>query len=441
MNRDELVFAGYCDIAGLVRGKAFPAKDLDHRLARGVSWTPTNIMITAFRHIAESPFGPYGDVALVPDANTAVKVDFGDGAPGEHFYLSDVVNTDGTPWDCCPRSFLARALDDLENTAGLRLLSSFEHEFYYTGVDVGEGSSYSLDAMRRQAGFGETLVHALDAAGLEPESFHAEYGPRQYEVTIGPAMGITGADRAVILRELARSTARRLGHRVSFAPMITPDGLGNGVHIHASLRHLDGLPATHDPEHPHGLSRDAGRFVAGILRHMPAICAVTAPSVISYLRLAPNRWSASYNNLGYRDREAGVRICPVFDLPGANVAAQYAAQYNVEFRACDAVANPYLALGVLVRAGLEGLREELPMPEPTECDIGQLDDDDRKRRGIVRLPQSLGEAIEALEGDAVAKSWFPAPLYDAYLRFKRAEISLMEELTPAEQCQRYGDVY
>ena len=81
------------------------------------------------------------------------------------------------------------------------------------------------------------------------------------------------------------------------------------------------------------------------------------------------------------------------------------------------------------------------MPEPTECDIGQLDDDDRKRRGIVRLPQSLGEAIEALEGDAVAKSWFPAPLYDAYRRFKRAEISLMEELTPAEQCQRYSDIY
>lgn len=437
MNRDELIFAGYCDIAGLVRGKAFPARDLESRLARGVSWTPTNIMITAFRHIADTPFGAFGDLALMPDSEAAVKVDFGDGAPGEHFYLSDVVNTDGTPWDCCPRTFLRRALEDLENEAGLRLLSAFEHEFYYTGADAGEGSSYSLDAMRRQSPFGETLVYALHAAGVDPACFHAEYGPRQLELTNGPAIGVASADRAVILRELTRATAYRLGHRASFAPMITPDGLGNGVHIHASLCDPGGKPATYDPASPHGLSRDAGRFIAGILRHMPAICAVTAPSVISYLRLTPNRWSASYNNLGYRDREAGVRICPVFELPGADIAAQF----NFEFRAGDAVANPYLALGVLVRAGLEGLRQELPMPEPTDCDVDRLGDDEYKRRGIVRLPQSLGEALDALEADPVARTWFPARLHDAYLRHKRAEIALMEELTPAEQCERYSAVY
>lgn len=437
MNREELIFAGYCDIAGLVRGKAFPARDLDSRLARGVSWTPTNIMITAFRHIADSPFGPYGDIALMPDAETAVNVDFGDGTPAEHFYLSDVVNTDGTPWECCPRNFLKQALADLESEAGLKLFTSFEHELYYTGVDIGEGSSYSFDAMRRQGGFGATLVFALHAAGLEPECFHAEYGPRQYEVTNGPAIGLASADRAVILRELARATARRLGHRASFSPMITPDGLGNGVHIHASLSDSEGRPVTYDPGSAHGLSRDAGRFVAGILRHMPAICAITAPSVISYLRLTPNRWSASYNNLGYRDREAGVRICPVFELPGADVAAQY----NFEYRAGDAVANPYLALGVLVRAGLEGLREELPMPEPTECDVDRLGGEERERLGIVRLPQSLGEALDALEADTVAKSWFHPQLLNAYLRFKRAEMSLMADLSPAEQCQRYSAVY
>jgi glutamine synthetase len=105
------------------------------------------------------------------------------------------------------------------------------------------------------------------------------------------------------------------------------------------------------------------------------------------------------------------------------------------------VANPYLALGVLVRAGLEGLRRELPMPEPTECDVDRLGDDEYKRRGIVRLPQSLGEALDALEADPVARTWFPARLHDAYLRYKRAEIALMEELTPAEQCERYSAVY
>lgn len=421
-----------------MRGRGFPAKDLADGLAHGIGWTPTNINITAFRDIADSPFGQWGDVLLKPDPATEVNVNFGDGMPREHFFLCDVLETDGDPWLCCPRNFLRQALADLESEAGLRLFAAFEHELHYTGADATEGSSYSLAAFRGQGEFGEVLTYALDAAGIEPEGFLSEYGPRQYEVAVRPAVGLASADRAVITRELARSTAHRLGRRASFAPIMAPDGLGNGVHIHMSLRDLDGDPATYDEAHPHGLSQAAGRFVAGVLRHLPALCAITAPTVVSYLRLAPHRWSASYNNLDYRDREAAVRIAPVNELSDTSVAAQY----NFEYRAGDATANSYLALGAVVNAGLQGLREDLPMPHVMDgVDPEDLGDEEKQALGIARLPTSLATALDALDGDETARGWFPPALLDAYMRYKRYEVEVMEGLSAEALCARYAAVY
>ncbi len=194
---------------------------------------------------------------------------------------------------------------------------------------------------------------------------------------------------------------------------------------------------TYDGKGRHGLSAVAGQFIAGILRHMPALSAITAPSMVSYLRLTPYRWSASYNNLGYRDREAGVRIAPAFATPGADVGAQY----NFEYRAADAAANPYLALAVLIHAGLEGIANHLPPPEVTETHPADFTAEELRRRGIVRLPQSLPEALQALEADAIVRSWFPPALFDVYLRCKRWEVDFMGKLPVDEQCRRYVEVY
>jgi glutamine synthetase len=437
MLREHLVMFCYCDIAGQVRGKGFPASQLPKRLRKGIGWTPTNIMLTAFGPIAESPWGPFGDLVLMPDPATEVDVEFGEDHPREHFFLGDVVHTDGRPWECCPRTFLKGALDALERQGGLRLLSAFEQEFYYEGADERLGSAYTLDAMRRHSTFGEVFVGALHKAGVEPESYLPEYGPRQYEVTYVPALGVTSADRAVIVREIARASARALGHNLSFSPAVTPDVVGNGVHIHMSLLDLSGRPVMHDADAPHGLSELAARFVAGILRHAAALCALTAPSVISYLRLVPHRWSAAWSNAGYRDREACVRICPVLEMPGMPVAPQF----NIEFRAADATASPYLALGALVYAGLDGILQNMPVPEVTTVDPQVLEEQERAKRHIHRLPQSLEEALDAFVADQAMRSWFPQALYDAYLAHKRCEVSLMADVERDERCRRYKQAY
>ncbi len=438
MHREKLVMVCCSDIAGQVRGKGFPAQDLKSRLLKGVGWTPTNLMITALGPIADTPWGPFGDLVLIPDTNAEVNVDFGDDSAPEHFFLADIRNTNGTPWDCCPRQFLKRALEDLRQETGLQLLSAFEHEFFYTGVEPQANSAYNLEAFRRQGLFAEVLMQALRNAGVEPETFMAEYGPCQYELTCDPAVGLQAADRAVIVRELTRATAHRLGHRASFSPILDPNSVGNGVHIHLSLLDEDEQPVTYDPQHRYGLSSVAGHFIAGILRHLPALCALTAASVISYLRLTPNRWSASYNNLGYRDREASVRICPPLEWSDT---ARPAHQFNVEYRAADAAASPYLVLGAIVYAGLQGLREKLPMPEPTEQNLETLSPEELQKRGIQRLPQSLEAALQALENTPEAKHWLGEPLLDAYLRHKRSEIEILQDLEPEELCARYREVY
>ena len=159
---------------------------------------------------------------------------------------------------------------------------------------------------------------------------------------------------------------------------------------------------------------------------------------MSYLRLTPHRWSAAWNNLGYRDREACVRICPVLDI--ADVPA-IADQFNVEYRATDATASPYIALGALVWAGLEGIRQALPVPEATDEDLSTLDESELQRRGITALPGFLEAALTALEQSPAANEWMGETFLDAYLRHKRTEISIVKHLEPEQQCVRYGAVY
>jgi len=421
MLREELIFVGTCDIAGLVRGKGFPATELPARRKTGIGWTHSNLMQTCFGPILDTPFGTGGDLMIVPDPSAEVHVDFRDGSASEHFFLGDVRNTDGSPWECCVRAFLRRAVAALEAASGLHLMAAFEQEFIYTGVEDLPGHAYSLSAFRRQGVFGEMLMAAIRAARAKPDSFLAEYGPRQYEMTVAPDTALVAADQAVIAREMARAVAFRLENRAIFSPMPVADGAGNGVHIHFSLHDASGAPVTYATDEPFGLSAAATHFAAGVLHHLPALCAITAPSPVSYLRLTPNRWAPTVADLQAQDRGAALRVCPTFAVHDEK---ERAAQFNLEFRVCDAAASPYMALGALIFAGADGLARELAVPE-TAAD----------------LPHSLGEALDVMEASETAKSWFGPVFFEAYLRHKRSEVDHVADLSPADLCARYAEVY
>ena len=417
---ETLVFVGTCDLAGLVRGKSFPEADLAARLHRGVGITHSNLLMSAFGSIYATPFGTGGDLLLIPDPSTRSTVPMADGETGV-LYLGNFHNTDLTPWECCPRGFLQRALTALEAECGLVLRAAFEQEFVYTGVPDRPGAPYSLGAFRAQGSFGGTLLAEIRAQGIEPDSFLAEYGPRQFEMTVAPTVGLRAADEAVITRELARAIASRMGHRAILAPMVTHDGVGNGTHIHFSLWDRHDQPRTHAPAGVHGLSTIAEHFVAGILHHTPALAAITTPSAASYHRLKPGRWAPSIADLGVQDRGSALRICPVH----ADTAEGTARQFNVEFRVADATASPYLALGALVWAGLDGIRTRRTLATTTPA----------------ALPATLTEAVARLDASEAAHIWFGPLLRDVYLMFKRSEIEVLEGLDPQQVCDRYAAVY
>jgi len=437
VSASELVALVCCDLGSIVRGRSVLSDKLGEYLRAGVSWVPANHALTPLGPVAEpNPFGSTGDLRLLPDADTRVRVGAGSGASALELVLCDLVETDGKPWECCPRSFLRETLRELEQQLGARLLASFEHEFQLL-IDSPPALPFTLEEQRLLEPFPARVMDALLDAGVEPERFFAEYAEHQFEIPVAPAEGVTSADRSVVLKVLVREIARREGIRASFVPLLNPAQAGNGVHIHLSLLDADGASLFYDAAQPACLSELGMRFAAGILRHARALSALTAASPVSGARLAPHRWSAGAMCLAQRNREALLRIPPVVALGGADPASQL----HLEYRGADATANPYLALAAILRAGLEGVRAGLPAPPILDRDLAQLDAREAERFGVGALPGTLEESLRALADDDAARAWMTPLLYDAYVSVKRAELDAARDLDLEELCQRYAAIY
>jgi glutamine synthetase len=411
--------------------------ELAEHLAGGVGWVPANLALTPLGGLAEpNPFGSTGDLRLLPDESTHSTVGASRGQSALELLLCDIVETDGTPWECCPRRFLASTLAELRAETGASVQTSFEHEFQLLS-DSPPALPFSLEAQRRAEPFASEVMGGLVEAGVEPERFFPEFAPHQFEVPVAPAPGLAGADRAVIMREVVREVARRHGLRATFVPLLDPSAAGNGLHIHISLHDETGRPLLHDPGRPAGLSELGGSFAAGVLAHAGALTALCAPSPVSGERLRPHHWSAGAVSLAQQNREALLRIPPIVSLAGEDLAGQM----RLEYRGADGAGNPYLALGSILRAGLEGIRAGLPCPPILEQDPASLSAEDAGRFGVGALPASLAEALTALEGDESARGWLGPLLYDAYLSLKRAELAGTAELSLEEACARYAGIY
>ncbi len=445
----ELVALVCCDLGAIVRGRSLRASEVEEHLQAGIGWVPANQALTPLGPIAEpNPFGSRGDVRLLPDPETRVRVASSTDAGALELLLCDIVETDGRPWECCPRQFLRGALDELEGEFDLSLVASFEHEFQlvrpsHPGCAPPSPDRsppplpFSLEAQRRAEPFATHVMDALVEAGVQPERFFAEFAANQFEIPVRAAAGLESADRSVVLKEVVREIARRHELLASFVPLMDPAGAGNGVHIHFNLLDAGGLSLFYDPARPACLSEHGGRFAAGVLLHARALSALTAPSPVSAVRLQPHRWSAGAVCLAERNREALLRIPPLVSLGGGDPAGQM----HLEYRGADGAANPYIALGAVLRAGLDGLRRELPAPPILEGDPGELDAAEAKRYGVGALPASLEDGLDALAQDDTAREWLSPLLYDAYVSVKRAELAAVADLDLDERCRRYAAAY
>jgi glutamine synthetase len=427
------------DLIGVTRGRSFPTDELEHYLATGCGWVPANSALTPQDIIASTnPWGAYGDLRLIPDVSSRVTVNNGPDAmaPALDFIHGDLRETDGRPWGACPRTLLRHEVERYRAELGLQVNAAFEHEFNLNSGTT-EHLAFSLEAQRQGAEFGGWLLSALRAGGVEPEMFLPEYGKHQYEITCRPALGVAAADRAVNVREITREIARQMNLDMSFAPKTSEHAVCNGVHLHVSLLDLAAQPVMYDAGTTNGLSTLGQHWAAGILHYLPALCAFTAPTPVSYERLQPHHWSASYACLGQRNREAALRICPTVSLGGKSVAAQY----NVEFRALDATASPHLAMAALLIAGRLGIEQRLALNAITDEVPDALNEEQRQARGIVALPASLAEALDSLRQSEALIEALPNALLDTYFALKSEELTLTEQLSPAELCEHYARLY
>ena len=433
MAQGELILLVWNDLVGLSRTRGVPVGQYERRRRHGLGWALAGQSLTPFEDIAPNPWGPMDEVRQVPDDQTRRRIVLKQEWPALHFVLCNSLHGDGTPWECCTRSFLARALADLKTQTGLELAIAYENEFLLRDVAMPWAAPFSVDSIRQAAPFADLCTQALINAGVDLETFEPEYGVGQYEVSCGPAAGLAGADRVVVTRETVREAARQCGLAASFSPKPSPDAVGNGCHLHLSLWDDAGNPAAADPAGPGGLSSVAASFVAGIRHHLKALTAVTAPSPVSYLRLGPHHWSCGYDIVGVQNREAAIRICPPPD--------DDAGAFNIEIRSTDATASPYLAIGAIVRAGLEGIRAGMPAPDIINRDPAGMSDAERESEGIGELPVSLDIALDAFMADRSASGWFTPTMLEAYEAIKRVEASYAAEMSAAELCGRYGRAY
>jgi glutamine synthetase len=409
----------YCGNDGVIRGKACHTRFLPSYLESGIGMT---VAMGSFNMldqlVPEGSFGPAGEVRLVPDPATFAVLPY---APRSARLFCDMLTLEGRPWEVCARSFLKRMIERARG-AGFVLQAAFENEFTlarregdrYVPLDQSRyGSSIGMDTA---APVMIEIIEALLAQGVEPEQYYPELGPGQQELPVRFAPALRAADNQLTVRETARGVALRHGLLASFAPKPFPDQAGNGSHIHWSLWGLaDGRNRFHDPRGRYGLSREGYAFMGGVLAHLPALVALTAPSVNSYRRLQPRFWCGAYAAWGPDNREAAVRI----PSPRRGLEME---STNLELKPSDPSANPYLALGGLLAAGLDGLQRKVDPGEPVLVDPDTLAEAERRRRGIRRLPASLGEALDALERDEVLREALGEGLSREYLAVKRSEV-------------------
>jgi glutamine synthetase len=406
----------WCGNDGTVRMKASGRHGLEGRLESGIGLTVAMQAMNGLDHLQAVPnMGPVGEVRLVPDLDTFRVLPY---APRAGAVVTDHMQRNGEPAPVCQRSFLKRMEAKLAER-GLTLRCSFENEF---SLATKQGSEYvpldsalcfSTIAATASQDYIDDLADALDAQDIVLEQYYAELGHGQQEISTGHAPALQAADEQLFVRETIRGIAGRHGLVASLAPKPWPENAGNGGHVHFSLWEGD-RNRFYDGDAPDGLSSDARSFIAGVLAHLPGLCGLTAPSFNSYHRIIPHYWAGAFTCWGYDNREAPVRVASTFR--GAEEAST-----NAELKACDASCNPYLALGGLLAAGLDGLERGLEPPEPIDVDPATLPEDERAQRRIHRLPATQEEALDALERDDVLTGALGPVLAQSYLAVRRSE--------------------
>ncbi len=410
----------FVDHAGIPKAKAVHRDGFAGRARAGVGLAKGVLALDPSGALhPESGLSPVGECRLVPDLSTLTRLPF---ARAQAMVSCDMTEPDAsTPWEGCPRSALKRVLGRLSER-GYRSVASYEAEFYVWDADGPlDRTPYAGSfALTPAADFVAELAETLKEMGIRPEQCHAEVGQGNLELSVGEDEALAAADKRVMVLEAIRGVAHRMGLEITMAPKPYLDQAGNGHHLHVSL-YEDDTPVLFDTSG--ALSGPGSGFVAGILEHLPAIMAFSAPSPNSYQRLTPGMWASAYATYGLDNREAAVRLA-------SPVAGRESATANVELKPVDVTSNPYLALAAVLAAGMDGMERGLDPGEPVMVDPATLSEEERGAQGILPLPDSPDKALDALEGDEVLVEALGEQIVRTHVAVARAQAKISRDLAP-----------
>ncbi|ABQ89456.1 glutamine synthetase family protein [Roseiflexus sp. RS-1] len=427
----EFVSLQYTDIVGMVKNVTIPASELPDCLDHGVWFDGSSL--EGFARVAES------DMYLVPDLDTFAIVPW-DEAAGfvTARMICDVHTPEGKPFAGDPRYALRRALDAAQRV-GMTFLVGPEVEFFLfrSGPDgrpalIPHDVAGYFDATTDAAThIRRRMVRALQAFGIEVEATHHEGALGQHEIDLRHTHGLRAADNLVTTRATLKAIAQQQNLYATFMPKPIAHLNGNGLHMHLSLVDAaSGHNLFFDAHDPYCISKLARHFIAGLLAHARGMIAILAPLVNSYKRLVPGFEAPVYLIWGRTNRAQLVRV------PRISTARPQSAR--VELRCADPSCNPYLALAVILAAGLDGIRRELPLPPPVEEDLFEVD---LRARQFEVLPSTLGAALEELQRDEVITEALGPHILERFIEARAREWEEYSHAISQWELDRYLPVY
>src|SRR5687767_9864168 len=403
----KFVHLWFTDIEGHLKSFSVTPAELEGALDDGMGFDGSSI--TGFNAIEES------DMVAIPDPRTYQLMPNGDIKVAR--MICDVVTPEGEPYDGDPRYVLRRALERMQSLGFDTFNVGPELEYFLFKDDQGtetldEGGYFAMTALDAAWELRNETIEALESMGIPIEYVHHEVGPSQHEIDMRFAPALEMADHTMTYRLVVKEVAKKAGYHATFMPKPLFGENGSGMHTHQSLFSED-KNAFFDAEDEWHLSEAGKAFIAGQLRHAREISAVFAQWVNSYKRLVPGYEAPVYVAWSRRNRSALIRI-PLYH-PGKEQATR------AEIRCPDPACNPYLTFAVLLHAGLEGVEKGYDLPPPMEQNLYHLTAEQRKERGIVALPETLGEAIDEMSQSELMRKALGPHIFDRYVELKRKE--------------------
>ena len=420
----------FTDILGNIKNVAIPAQQLDKALDGQVMFDGSSI--EGFVRIEES------DMFLLPDLDTFTVLPWQSTADGATARLiCDVYNADGTPFEGDPRGCLRRVMAETE-ALGYECFAGPEAEFFLFQLDENgrattqthdQGSYFDFSPADKGEDARRDIVLTLERLGFEVERSHHEAAPGQHEIIFRYADVLATADNVITFRVVVRTVAQRHGLHATFMPKPVFGINGSGMHTHLSL-FRDGQNAFYDPSAPYQLSEVCMQFLAGLVGHVRGFTAITNPLINSYKRLVPGYEAPVHIAWSEENRSPLIRI-----------PARRGIGTRLELRSPDPSCNPYLAMAVMLKSGLEGVKRGLKPPAPINRNIYRMTPAERKSAGIEALPGTLAEALAALAEDEVVQAALGEHIYKRFVEAKQIEWDIYRTQIHTWEIEQYLQIF